>query len=78
MKQSTELLEGVASLKGSKQGRVLLKYLEDLLSQYNRTAANELKLVPKLLMSGRIQQLYDLIDLFNNAVEKLDKRKTTK
>jgi hypothetical protein len=76
MKYSTETLEGVASLKGIRAGQAVRAHLEELLSYYNKVAAYEPKPEIKSHYSGRVQQLYELIDLFDNAQNILDKRNT--
>jgi hypothetical protein len=76
MKAPTELLEGIVHIRGIKAGKVLRFHLEDLLSHYNKIAAYEPVTDIKCHYSGRAQQLYELIDLFDSAADILDKRKT--
>ena len=77
MKAPTELLEGIVHIRGIKAGKVLQKHLEDLLSYYNKVAAYEPVSDVKCHYSGRAQQLYELIALFNDAGDNLDKRNNT-
>ena len=77
MKSSTELLEGIVHLRGIKAGEMLRLHLEELLSYYNKVAAYEPISDVKCHYSGRAQQLYELIDLFDNASDILEKRKNT-
>lgn len=75
MKPTTDVLRAIAALKGGREGRVLKQYFEDLLSLNNKKAAYELEQESKYHLSGRIQQIYEILDLFETCIDTLDKRK---
>jgi hypothetical protein len=77
MKLQTELLEGIVWLRGVKAGKMLYEHLQELLSYYNKVAAYEPNSNVKSHYSGRSQQLYELIAMFDTAGDTLDKRKNT-
>jgi hypothetical protein len=77
-KAPTDLLRAIASISGTQQGRVIRSYLEDLLSHNNKMAVYELENNRKQQLSGRSQQIYDILAWFTDSVDILDKRKNTK
>lgn len=76
MKPTTEQLEAILFLQGGAAGKLYIEYLRDLLSQTNKIAAYSEEQVNKNHLSGRSQQLYELIELFEKANDKLEARKT--